>query len=315
MHQMDYQKTSESSCLPNLTMTEAFYLVSLCGLCGASLIISIPAFVVGILEFYVTKPNLRPERLMVYLTCGACVTSALGSSQWVSLFAAHSHIARLVCSIQSYVWLMVAVFFFMVMLSFGTHFFIQKWKHSTDISSISLYRQPVLPRAVEITCICISSLVTAAIVPSAKVIFGSHLCACWIDSVTDSKKNIFEVGGMDVMVPSVTLLGIASFSLVIVLILKTCIHDKKHVSLDFYSWSYIVVIIILLVVIPFLNPMGTKPVKTLILSFIPLNSLLVSSIFFQYKKLIGSCSSHIQQGSTKQISFFKDDQDIGYQLA
>ena len=312
MYQMDYQERDESSYLPNLTMTETFYLVFLCCLCGVSLIISIPAFVVGILEFYVKQSDLRPERLMVYLTCGACVTSALGSSQWASLFAAHSHIARLVCSIQSYVWLMVAAFFFMFMLSFGTHFFIQKLKHCAYISNIPLYRQPILPRVVEITFFWISSLVTVAIVPCAKVIFGSRLCGCWIDTVTDSNRTIIEEGGMDVMVPIVAPLGIASFSLVIVSILQTCIHYEKHVSLEFYSRWYIVTAMILLIVITLLNPMESKPMKTMILSFIPLNSLLVSSIFFEYKKLIDSGSSHIQQRDIpeKQISFFNDHQDI-----
>ena len=107
------------------------------------------------------------------------------------------------------------------------------------------------------------------------------------------------------MVPIVAPLGIASFSLVFVLIFQTCIHHEK---LDFYGWSYIAVSIILLIVITLVNPMGSKPMKTMILGFIPINSLSVSSMFFEYKKLISSHRSGIQQGdiSKEQISFFKD---------
>ena len=65
--------------LLKLTLTEAFSLVSLNCLCSASLIISIPAVVAGIQKYYVKQPDLRqrPERLLVYLACGACLLQPL----------------------------------------------------------------------------------------------------------------------------------------------------------------------------------------------------------------------------------------------
>ena len=109
---MDYHERDESSCLSNLTLTEAFSIVSLSCLCGASLIISTPAIVAGIQKYYVKQPDLRqrPERLIVYLACGACITAVLWCSQWICYFAAHSSTAGLVFSVLESTWLMVITF-------------------------------------------------------------------------------------------------------------------------------------------------------------------------------------------------------------
>ena len=308
---MDHQERDESSCL---TMTEAFSIVSLSFLCGASLIISIPAVVAGIQKYYVKEPDLRLERLMVYLACGACVTSALGCLQWVSYFAAHSHTARLICSVQSYVWLMVATFYFMFMLSFGIHFFaFQKWKQPTLASRIPLHTQPVISRKVEITCVCISLVVTGTVVPFAKYIFGSNLSICWRETITNSF-NIPIGRGLDVMMPNVAILGVVLFSVCIIVVLLTCVSHEKRLSLDFYGWTFLVASISIVFLISILNPIGSKPVKIMILSYIPANSSFVSIASLKFKQSINNHLSPIVQGGpSKQqnsFQFHKDDQDI-----
>ena len=306
---MDHQERDESSCL---TLTEAFSIISLSCLCGASLIISIPAVVAGIQKYYVKQPDLRPERLMVYLACGSCVTSTLGCLQWVSYFAAHSHTARLICSVQSYVWLMVATFYFMFMLSFGIYFFIQKWKQPTIISSIPLLTQPVLSRTVEITCVCISSIVTGAVVPLAKYIFGSHLSICWRETIANSYNS--AIGrGLDVMIPNVAILGVLLFSVCIIVALLTCVRHEKRLSLDFYGWIFFVGSISMVIVISILNPIGSKPVKIMILSYIPANSSFVSMASVKFEQSIDNhLSPFVQEGLEQQntLQFHKDDQDI-----
>ena len=311
VYQMDHQERDESSCL---TLTEAFSIVSLSCLCGASLIISIPAVVSGIQKYYMKQPDLRPERLMVYLACGSCVTSALGCLQWVSYFAAHSHTVRLICSVQSYVWLMVATFYFMFMLGFGIYFFaFQKWKQPTSASSIPFHTQPVLSRTVEITCVCISLVVTGTVVPFAKHIFGSNLSICWRETITNGFNNAMGKG-LDVMMPNVAILGVVLFSVCIIVVLLTCVSHEKRLSLDFYGWTFLVASISMVIVISILNPIGSKPVKIMILSYIPANSSFVSIVSVKFKQSIGNHLSPIVQGgpSEKQntLQFHKDDQDI-----
>ena len=297
---MDYQKRDESSCLSNLTLTEAFSLVSLSCLCSASLIISIPAVVAGIQKYYVNQPDLRPERLIVYLACGACITSFLGCLQWVSYFAVHSHTVRLICYVQSYVWLIVAVFYFMFMLSFGIYFFaFQKWKQPTLISSIPLYTKPVISRAVEITCVCISLVVTGTVLPLAKYIFGSHLSICWIETIANSCKTALG-GGLDVMIPNIAILGVVLFSFSVIVMLLTCVWHEKRLSLNFYGWTFLVVSIAMAIVIGIVNPVGSKPVKLMILSFVPVNSSFVSLASLKFKNLIDNHRSQITQGATTE---------------
>ena len=308
---MDYQKRDESCCLSNLTLTEAFSIVSLSCLCGASLIISISAVVTGIQKYYVKQPDLRPERLMVYLACGACVTSTLGCLQWVSYFAAHSHTVRLICSVQSYVWLMVATFYFTFIVSFGIHFFaFQKWKQPTLASRIPLHTQPVLSRTVELTYVCISLVVTGTVLPFAKYFFSSYLSICW--SKTIANKTAFG-RGLDFMIPNVAILGVAVFSVSIIVMLLMCIIHEKQLNLDFYGWTFLVSSIAMVIMICFVNLIGSKQVKIMIFSFVPANSSFVSMASLKFKKVIDNHMSPIVQGcpSEKQntLQYYKDDQD------
>ena len=310
---MDYQERDESSCLTNLTLIEAFSIVSSGCLCGASMIISIPAVVSGIQKYYVKQPDLRPERLMVYLACGACITSILGCLQWVSYFAVLSHTVRFICSVQSYVWLMVAVFYFMFMLSFGIYFFaFHKCKQPTLASSIPLHTQPVLSRTVEITCVCISLVVTGTVVPFANYIFGSHLSVCWSETIANTCTTAFG-RDLDFMIPNVAILGIAVFSVSIIVMLLMCIIHEKQLNLDFYRWTFLVASIAMVIVIGFVNPIGSKQVKIMIFSFVPANSSFVSMASLEFKKVIDNHMSPIVQGcpSEKQntLQFHKDDQD------
>ena len=306
---MDHQERDESSCL---TLTEAFSIIFLSFLCGASLIISIPAVVAGIQEYYIKQPDLRPERLMVYLVCGACVTSTLGCLQWVSYFAAHSHTVRLICSVQSYVWLMVATFYFMFMLSFGIYFIVQKWKQPTLASSIPFHTKPLISRTVEITCVCVSLVVTGTVLPFANYIFGAHLSICWSETKTNSCNT--AIGrGLDVMIPYVTILGVLLFSVCVILVLLTCVHHEKRLSLDFYGWTFFVASISMVIVISILNPIGSKLVKIMILSCIPTNSSFVSMTFLKFEQSIDNhLSSILQDGLEQQntLQFHEDDQDI-----
>ena len=294
---MDHQERDESSCL---TRTEAFSMIFLSCLCGASLIISIPAVVAGIQKYYVKEPDLRPERLIVYLACGACITSFLGCLQLVSYFAVHSHTARLICSVQSYVWLMVSAFFFMFMLSFGVHFFaFKKWKQSTLALSIPLRTQPVLSRTVEITCVSISLVVTGTVLLFAKYIFGSHFSICWRETITNSCNN--AIGrGLDVMMPNVAILGVLLFSVCIIVVLLTCVNHEKQVSLGFYRWTFLVASISMVIVISILILVGSKIVKTMILSHIPANSLFVSMASVKFKKSLDNHFSPIVQGGPSE---------------
>ena len=307
VYQMDHQERDESSCL---AMTEAFSMISLSSLCGASLIISIPAVVAGIKKYYVKQPDLRPERLMVYLACGACITSALGFLQWVSYFAVQSHTASLICSVQSYVWLLVSVFFFIFMLSFGIYFFtFQKWKQPTSDSRIPLPTQQVISRTVEITCVSISLAVSGTVLPFAKYIFGSHFSICWRETITNSCNN--AIGrGLDVMKPNVAILGVLLFSVCIIVVLLPCVSHEKQVSLGFYGWTFLVASISMVIVISVLIPIGSKTVKIMILSHIPANSVFVSMASLKFKKSIDNHFSPIVQGglSEKQntMQFHKD---------
>ena len=312
---MDYQERDESSCL---TLTEAFSIISLSFLCGASLIISIPAFVAGVQKYYVKEPDLRPERLMVYLVCGACVTSALGCLQWVSYFTVHSHTVRLICSVQSYVWLMFATFYFMFMLSFGIYFFVQKWKQPTLASSILFHTQPVLrtkpliSKTVEITCVCISLVVAGTVLPFANYIFGSHLSICWSETIANSCNT--AIGrGLDVMIPNVAILGVLLFSASIIVVLLTCVQHEKLLSLDFYGWTFFVASISMVTVISILNPIGSKLVKIMILSCIPTNSSFFSMASLKFNQSVDNhLSPIVQEGLEQQntLQFHKDDQDI-----
>ena len=301
---MDHQERDESSCL---TLTEFFSIISLSCLCGASLIISIPAVVSGIQRYYLKQPDLRPERLMVYLACGACITSTLGCLQWVSYFAVHSRTARLICSVQSYVWLMVATFYFMFMLSFGIYFFVQKWKQPTLASSTPLRTKPVISRTVEITCVCISLVVTGTVLPFANYIFGFHLSICWRETIANSYNT--AIGrGLDVAI-----LGVLLFSVYIIVVLLTCVHHEKQLSLDFYGWTFFVASISMVIVISILNPIGSKPVKIITFSFIPTNSSFVSMASLKFKQSIDNHLSPIVQGGLEQqktLQFHEDDQDI-----
>ena len=305
---MDYQERDESSCMSNLTMTEAFCIVSLSCLCGASLIISIPAVVSGIQKYYVRQPDLRqrPERLIVYLACGACITAVLWCSQWVSYFAVNSDTAGLVCSVLEHTWLMVITFYFMFSLSAGTHFIIQKLKRkqSTCISSIPLHTQPVLSRASEITCVCISLVLAFAVVPSAKAIVSSHLWICWIDMVTVNCKTVFEEGDMNVMVPNIAILGISSLSFISILMLLRCVCHENHLSVNFYGLSFLIVSIVLTILITFLSPYGSNLMKVMLWSFIPVKSSSVSLASLHFN----NHNSRILQerSSEKQKSSFKD---------
>ena len=308
---MDHQERDESSCL---TMTEAFSIISLSFLCGASLIISISAVVSGIQRYYMKQPDLRPERLMVYLACGSCVTSTLGCLQWVSYFAAHSHTARLICSVQSYIWLMVATFYFMIMLCFGIHFFaFQKWKQPTLASRIPLHTQPVLSRTVEITCVCISLVVTGTVVPFANYIFGSNLSICWRETIANSFNN--AIGrSFDFIMPNVAILGVVLFSVCIIVVLLTCVSHEKRPSLDFYGWTFLLASIAMVIVISILNPIGSKPVKIMILSYIPANSSFVSIVSVKFKQSNNNHLYPIVQGGPSEeqntLQFHKDEQDI-----
>ena len=306
---MDHQERDESSCL---TLTEAFSIVSLSCLCGASLIISIPAFMAGIQEYYVKEPDLRPERLMVYLACGSCVTSTLGCLQWFSYFAVDYHTVRLICSVQSYVWLMVATFYFMFMLSFGIYFFVRKWKQPTSASSIPFHTKPVLSRTVEITCVCLSLVVTGTVLPFANYIFGSHLSVCWSETIANSY-NTATGRGLDVTIPNVAILGVLLFSVCIIVVLLTCVQHEKRLSLDFYGWTFFVASISMVIVISILNPIGSKPVKIIILSCIPTNSSFVSIVSVKFEQSIDNHLSPIVQDGLEQqktLQFHKDDQDI-----
>ena len=303
---MDYQERDESSCL---TLTEAFSLVSLSCLCGASLIISIPAIVAGIQKYYVKQLDLRqkPERLIVYLACGSCITAVLWCSQWICYFAAHSSTAELVCSVLDHTWLMVITFYSMFSLSAGIHFIIQKlkWKQSTCISSIPLHTQPVLSRASEITCVCISLVLAFAVVPSAKAIVSSHLWICWIDIVTDNCKTVFEEGDMNVMVPNIAILGISSLSFISILMLLRCVCHEKHLSVNLYGLSFLIVSIVLTIVITFLSPYGCKLMKVMLLSFIPVKSSSVSLASLHLSNH-NSCIPQ-ERSSEKQNSSLKDE--------
>ena len=306
---MEHQERDESSCL---TLTEAFSIISLSCLCGASLIVSIPAVVAGIQKYYVKQPDLRPERLMVYLVCGACVTSALGCLQWVSYFAAHSHTVRLICSVQSYVWLMVATFYFMFMLSFGIYFFVQKWKQPTLASSIPFHTKPLISKTVEITCVCISLVVTGTVLPFADYIFGSHLSICWSETIANSCNT--AIGrGLEVMIPNVAILGVLLFSVCVILVLLTFIHYEKRLSLDFYGWTFFVASISMVIAICILNPIGSKLVKIMILSCIPTNSSFVSMTSVKFEQSIDNHLPPFVHGGLEQqntLQFHKDDQDI-----
>ena len=301
---MDHQDRDESSCL---TLTEAFSIVSWSCLCGASLIISIPAVVAGIQEYYMKQPDLRPERLMVYLACGACVTSTLGCLQWVSYFAVHSHTVRLICSVQSYVWLMVATFYFMFMLSFGIYLSVQKWKQPTSASNTPLRTKPGISRKVEITCVCISLVVTGTVLPFAKYIFGFHLSICWRETITNSFNT--AIGrGLDVAI-----LGVLLFSVYTIVVLLTCVCHEKLLSLDFYGWTFFVASISMVIVISILNPIGSRPVKIITFSFIPTNSSFVSMASLKFKQSIDNHLSPFVQGGLEQqntLQFHEDDQDI-----
>ena len=303
---MDHQDRDESSCL---TLTEAFSIVSLSCLCGASLIISIPAVVVGIKKYYVKQLDLRqrPERLIVYLACGSCTTAVLWCSQWICYFAADSNTAGLVCSVLESTWLMVITFYFMFSVCFGIHFFVQKLKQkqSTCISSIPLHTQPVLSRASEITCVCISLVLAFAVVPSAKAILSSHLWICWIDIVTVNCKTVFEEGDMDVMVPNIAILGISSLSFISILMLLRCVYHEKHLSVNLYGLSFLIVSIVFTILITFLSPYGSKLMKVMLLSFIPVKSSSVSLASLHFNNQ-NSCIPQ-ERSFEKQNSSLKDE--------
>ena len=124
---------------------------------------------------------------------------------------------------------------------------------------------------VSLSFLCGASLIIITIgtvLPFAKYIFGFHLSICWSETIANSYNT--AIGrGLDVAI-----LGVLLFSVYIIAVLLTCVHHEKRLSLDFYGWTFFVSSISMVIVISILNPIGSKPVKIMIISCIPANNVI-----------------------------------------
>ena len=242
---------NETNCYQNLTYVEQYSSFGLSGLCAITLVISIPAVILGLQE-YCVKNNLsilRTERLLLYLGCADLVFSFLGCFQWISHFSCKSSVAKVGCSIIGYLWLMIAIFATVITFCIGIHFLVQICKPKL----LTVPQDRLIKISKRMETIYLSSAILVSIIlspiPFIKNVFGYNLWICWIITTnTDRSTLLFGSVIATVFYASVLVILIFSSCVMVTVHIKICLRKRNIPNL--YVWalsSYIFIFMLVFV--------------------------------------------------------------------